>query len=338
MSETENPQIESVHTTVLLHESIDGLAIRPGDVYLDGTLGAGGHAELAAKIAVFQNGAITIIGLDQDAGALARTKIRLAPFEHNNSAKLFFIQQNYRNLDQALDSIAEEIGRVKGEAKVNRIMLDLGLSSDQFETSGRGFSFQKNEPLIMTFKENPTIEDLTAKQIVNTWDEENIADIIYGYGEERYSRKIAKGIVEARAIKPIETTFDLVEIIKNSTPARYQHSNIHPATRTFQALRITVNDEINALKEGLEKGWARLEANTIDTDESKGRMAVISFHSIEDRIVKHFYKSKEWTETAEGKKQRTANIITKKPIIASHQEISENPRSRSAKLRIIEKI
>jgi 16S rRNA (cytosine1402-N4)-methyltransferase len=208
-------------------------------------------------------------------------------------------------------------------------MLDLGLSSDQFETSGRGFSFQKNEPLLMTFKENLGPEDLTAKQIVNTWDEENIADIIYGYGEERYSRKIAKGIVGARAVKPIETTFDLVEIIKNSTPSRYAHGKIHPATRTFQALRITVNDEINALKEGLEKGWERLAPG--------GRMAVISFHSIEDRIVKHFYKSKEWMEKADGTSERTANIITKKPITASHQEISENPRSRSAKLRIIEK-
>jgi 16S rRNA (cytosine1402-N4)-methyltransferase len=330
MNDADN--IQSIHTTVLLHESIDGLAIRPGDVYLDGTLGAGGHAELAAKVAAVQNGTLTIVGLDQDAHALARTQIRLAPFEHNNSAKLFFIRQNYRNLDQALDSIAGELGSVKGEAKANRIMLDLGLSSDQFETSGRGFSFQKNEPLLMTFKENPTVEDLTARQIVNTWDEENIADIIYGYGEERYARKIAKGIVAARAVKPIETTFDLVDIIKNSTPARYQHGKIHPATRTFQALRITVNDEIGALKEGLEKGWQRLTANSVNG--SKGRMAVISFHSIEDRIVKHFYKSKEKNEAGE----RTANIITKKPITASHQEISENPRSRSAKLRIIEKL
>ncbi len=315
----EIPQTESVHTTVLLHESIDGLAIRPGDIYLDGTLGAGGHAELAAKVAAVQGGSITIVGLDQDEGALARTKKRLEGL----GAKLFLIQQNYRNLDQALDSI-----QPKGETamKANRIMLDLGLSSDQFETSGRGFSFQKNEPLLMTFKENPDQKitpggapDLTARQIVNTWDEENIADIIYGYGEERYSRKIAKGIVEARAVKPIETTFDLVEIIKNSTPSRYAHGKIHPATRTFQALRITVNDEINALKEGLEKGWERLAPG--------GRMAVISFHSIEDRIVKHFYKSREG-----------ATVVTKKPLTASHQEISENPRSRSAKLRIIEKL
>lgn len=315
MNETDKPQPESIHETVLLHESIDGLAIRPGDVYLDGTLGAGGHAEFAAKTAAAQNGSITIVGLDQDEGALARTKKRLAPFERNKSAKLFLIPQNYRNLDQALDSIRPGM-------KVNRIMLDLGLSSDQFETSGRGFSFQKNEPLLMTFKENPGPEDLTAKQIVNAWDEANIADIIYGYGEERYSRKIAKGIVEARAAKPIETTFDLVEIIKNSTPARYAHGKIHPATRTFQALRITVNDEINALKEGLEKGWERLAGSA---DGSRGRMAVISFHSIEDRIVKHFYKSKDGV------------IVTKKPITASHQELSENPRARSAKLRIIEK-
>ena len=318
---------ESVHTTVLLHESIDGLAIAPGDVYLDGTLGAGGHAELAAKVAALQHGSITVVGLDQDEGALARTKIRLSPLVNAGIAKLFLIRENYRNLDRALDSISAGI-------QANKIMLDLGLSSDQFETSGRGFSFKNNEPLLMTFKENPAAEDLTARQIVNTWDEEHIADIIYGYGEERYSRKIARGIVAARAVRPIETTFDLVEIIKNSTPERYHHGKIHPATRTFQALRITVNDEINALKEGLEKGWGRLA--------SGGRMAVISFHSIEDRIVKHFYKSREWSEkendSRSEQRRRSANIITKKPIIASDQELSENSRSRSAKLRIIEKI
>jgi 16S rRNA (cytosine1402-N4)-methyltransferase len=325
--------MESVHTTVLLHESIDGLNIRPGDIYLDGTLGAGGHAEYAAKLVALDNGAITIVGLDQDAGALARTKKRLAPMEANG-AKILLIQENYRNLDKALDSVAAELGQTNGVAKANRIMLDLGLSSDQFETSGRGFSFKNDELLLMTFKESLTPEDLTAQQIVNTWDEENIADIIYGYGEERYSRKIAKGIVEARAVKPIETTFELVEVIKNSTPSRYHHGKIHPATRTFQALRITVNDEINALKEGLEKGWERLAPG--------GRMAVISFHSIEDRIVKHFYKAKTNQQIrAIGQDEageRTATIITKKPITASHQEISENPRSRSAKLRIIEKI
>jgi 16S rRNA (cytosine1402-N4)-methyltransferase len=284
-----------IHTTVLLHESIDGLNIRAGSVYLDGTLGSGGHAEYALS-----KGA-NIIGLDQDVEAIERSKKRLTGGT--------FIQENYRNLDIALDSINIE--------KIDAFMLDLGLSSDQFETSGRGFTFQKDEPLLMTFKKNPTEEDLTAKEIVNTWDEENIADIIYGYGDERYARRIAKAIVESR---PIETTFELVEAVKLGTPSAYHRGRIHPATKTFQALRITVNNEINTLKEGLKKGFERLSKG--------GRMAVISFHSIEDRVTKRFFKEK----------QEEANILTKKPIVPSDEEKVRNPRSRSAKLRIIEKL
>lgn len=284
-----------IHTTVLLHESIDGLNLHAGSVYLDGTLGSGGHAEYALS-----KGA-SIIGLDQDAEAIERSKKRLTGGT--------FIQENYRNLDIALDSINIE--------KIDAFMLDLGLSSDQFETSGRGFTFQKDEPLLMTFKRNPTEEDLTAREIVNTWDEENIADIIYGYGDERYARRIAKSIVESR---PIETTFQLVEAVKLGTPSAYHRGRIHPATKTFQALRITVNDEINTLKEGLKKGFERLSKG--------GRMAVISFHSIEDRVTKRFFKEK----------QEEANILTKKPIVPSDEEKVRNPRSRSAKLRIIEKL
>jgi 16S rRNA (cytosine1402-N4)-methyltransferase len=194
-------------------------------------------------------------------------------------------------------------------------MLDLGLSSDQFETSGRGFTFQKDEPLLMTFKKNPTEHDLTADEIVNTWDEANIADIIYGYGDERYSRRIAKSIVESR---PIKTTFELVEAVKLGTPSAYHRGRINPATKTFQALRITVNDEINTLKEGLRKGFEALNPG--------GRMAVISFHSIEDRVTKRFFK------------EVGGNILTKKPIVPSDEEKIRNPRSRSAKLRIIEKL
>ena len=201
-------------------------------------------------------------------------------------------------------------------------MLDLGLSSDQFETSGRGFTFKNDEPLLMTFKKNPDQGDLTAYQIVNTWEEENIADVIYGYGEEKYSRRIAKAIVNYREKKAIEKTSELVEIISNSVPVFYKRGRIHPATRTFQALRIAVNDELNTLKRGLERGFARLA--------SGGRIAVISFHSLEDRIVKNFNKEKEELEQA--------RIITKKPIVPSEDEVRENPRSRSAKLRILEKI
>jgi len=318
---------ETVHATVLLHESIDGLGIQPGDVYLDGTLGGAGHAEYVAQL--FADSPdncpkVTIVGLDEDEDALARAKVRLeravgkiGQLKDDNDAKLFLIKENFRHLDHVLDSI--------GIAQVNRILLDLGLSSDQFETSGRGFSFKKDEPLLMTFGKNA---ELTARHIVNTWDEANIADIIYGYGEEKYSRKIAAGIIAARAEKLIETTSDLVAIIERSTPARYHHGKIHPATRTFQALRITVNDEINVLREGLVKGWERLAPG--------GRMAIISFHSIEDRIVKHFYKAKA-AEVKEGG-ESSAKILTKKPITPSEQEIAENPRSRSAKLRILEKL
>ena len=318
---------ETVHATVLLHESIDGLGIQPGDVYLDGTLGGAGHAEYVAQL--FADSPdncpkVTIVGLDEDEDALARAKVRLeravgkiGQLKDDNDAKLFLIKENFRHLDHVLDSI--------GIAQVNRILLDLGLSSDQFETSGRGFSFKKDEPLLMTFGKNA---ELTTRHIVNTWDEANIADIIYGYGEEKYSRKIAAGIIAARAEKLIETTSDLVAIIERSTPARYHHGKIHPATRTFQALRITVNDEINVLREGLVKGWERLAPG--------GRMAIISFHSIEDRIVKHFYKAKA-AEVKEGG-ESSAKILTKKPITPSEQEIAENPRSRSAKLRILEKL
>ncbi len=284
-----------IHTTVLLHESIDGLNVHEGTVYLDGTLGSGGHAEYAQ-----QKGA-KIIGLDQDLEAIERSKKRL-------DKNTIFINESYRNLDIALQSINIE--------KIDAFMLDLGLSSDQFETSGRGFTFQKDEPLLMTFKKNPTEEDLTAEEIVNTWDEANIADIIYGYGDERYSRRIAKSIVESRPIKP---TFELVEAVKLGTPSAYHRGRIHPATKTFQALRITVNDEINTLKEGLRKGFEALNVG--------GRMAVISFHSIEDRVTKRFFKEK----------QNEANILTKKPIVPSDEERIRNPRSRSAKLRIIEK-
>ena len=320
-----------LHKSVFLQESINGLNIQPGDIYLDGTLGSGGHAEAAIKAA---HGKVTVIGLDQDEDALTRAagRLGLSPqtlARHDGQTTIFLRQANYRDLDRVLAELKIP--------KINRIMLDIGLSSDQFETSHRGFSFKDNEPLLMTFGKNPQekLGTLTAKEIVNEWDEENIADVIYGYGEEKYARRIAKGIVAARAVNPIRSTQELVEIIKASTPFLYHRGRIHPATRTFQALRIAVNDELNALKDGLKKGFDALAPG--------GRMAVISFHSLEDRIVKHFYK-----ELAEGtdderdergkKAPAKAILITKKPITPTDAEISENPRSRSAKLRIIEKI
>jgi 16S rRNA (cytosine1402-N4)-methyltransferase len=207
--------------------------------------------------------------------------------------------------------------------KVNGVVFDLGLSSDHFENSGRGFSFKKDEPLLMTFEKDLTKARFTARDIVNDWDEENIADILYGYGEEKFSRRIAKNIVEARKEKAINTTTDLVEIIEKSVPVWYKKGRkTHFATKTFQALRITVNDELETLKDGLKKGF--------DALEKQGRLVVVSFHSLEDRIIKNFMRDK--------KNEREGILITKKPIVPSREEIKENPRSRSAKLRIIEKI
>ncbi len=294
--------MSTVHTSVLLHESIDGLALKEGDIYLDGTLGGAGHAKYAFES---MRGNITVIGLDRDQDALLRSREILG-----SSPKIILKQASFGDMAKVLDDL--------NIPKVNRIMLDLGLSSDQFEVSGRGFTFRKDEPLLMTMAKFPEPDDLTAHYIVNKWAEESIADIIYGYGEEKYARKIAKAIISYRERKTIETTFELVEIIKGAVPSFYKRSRIHPATRTFQALRIAVNDELNTLKDGLKQGYERLEKG--------GRMAVISFHSLEDRIVKHFYKAQE-----------DAVLITKRPLTASEQELQDNPRARSAKLRIIEK-
>jgi 16S rRNA (cytosine1402-N4)-methyltransferase len=298
-----------VHTTVLLHESIDFLNILPGKTYLDGTLGSGGHALLALQKA---GGDLMVIGLDRDEDALRRSKKRLDEVA-TDKTHLHLVLSSYGDLDLALKKLNIET--------IDAMMLDLGLSSDQFETSGRGFSFKKDEPLLMTFAEKPDEHDLTASYILNTWEEKSIADVIYGYGEERYALRIAKKIVQYRERKKIETTHELVEIIQSAVPSSYRHGRIHPATRTFQALRITVNDELNTLKDGLRKGFEKLSKG--------GRMAVISFHSLEDRIVKHFNKEKA--------DAGLATLITKKPVTPSDEELETNPRSRSAKLRIIEK-
>ena len=293
--------MDSIHRTVLLNETIDGLldSQKVGDeklVILDCTFGGGGHsAEILKKFPKAK-----IIALDEDKSAW-----------RENDVRIFFHNENFSNLDKIL----------KNE-KVDGVIFDLGLSSDQLENSGRGFSFMKDEPLLMTMKENPSLEDVTAEDIVNTWSEENLADIIYGYGEEKYSRRIARRIAKARKKAKIKTTFDLVKIIEKAVPEAYKRGKIHFATRTFQALRIAVNDELRVLQTGLEKGFNALKAG--------GRMAVISFHSLEDRIVKKFYKEKE--------KEGRVILINKKPIIASQEEIKNNPRARSAKLRIFKKI
>jgi 16S rRNA (cytosine1402-N4)-methyltransferase len=267
-------------------------------------LGGAGHT---SKVCSDFGGKVRIIATDRDNLAIRNAEEKLSKL----GCKADLILSDYRNMDTVLKGLEIE--------KVDAILLDLGLSSDQLDASGRGFTFRNNEPLRMTFSEDK--EKVDAGVIVNNWGEETIADILYGYSDERYSRRIAKAIVNARLKKPIETTYDLVEIIRNAVPMAYQKGKTHFATKTFQALRIAVNDEITALKEGMNKGWELLNKN--------GRMAIISFHSVEDREVKIFFKDKA--------KNREGILINKKPIVPTDTEINENPRSRSAKLRIIEK-
>ncbi|KKP98067.1 MAG: Ribosomal RNA small subunit methyltransferase H [Candidatus Nomurabacteria bacterium GW2011_GWA1_36_15] len=275
---------ESIHKTVLLNETIEGLNLQNKSVVLDATFGGGGHSK--AILEKYPN--VKIIALDQDKSV---SKSLIDP-------RISFHNLNFRDLDKVLE---------KG---VDGIIFDLGLSSDQLENSGRGFSFIKNEPLLMTMKEK---------------------DIIYGYGEERFSRRIAKGIIEARKKNKIETTWDLVKVIENNVPVAYRKGRLHFATKTFQALRIAVNDELRTLQTGLQKGFEILEKG--------GRISVISFHSLEDRIVKRFYKEKE--KKGEAKLISARNEFrsggNKEVILASAEEIKNNPRSRSGKLRILEK-
>ncbi len=295
---------ESVHKTVLLNETIEGLNLSgtgAGRTVLDGTFGGGGHSR--AVLEKFPKA--EVIALDMDRSVWHRSG--LAKF----GGRISFFCKNFRDLEEALDG-----------KKVDGIILDLGISSDQLENSGRGFSFRKDEPLLMTMKEDPHSEDLTAGDIVNDWSEENLAKIIYGYGEERFAKKIAQGITEARKNKKIETSFDLVKAIESSVPERYRRGRIHFATRTFQALRIAVNDELGSLEGGLKHGLEALKPG--------GRMAVITFHSLEDRLVKRFFR--------EAAAEKRARLINKKPLVPSEEEVMENPRSRSAKLRILEKI
>jgi 16S rRNA (cytosine1402-N4)-methyltransferase len=289
----------TIHKTVLLNETIEGLNLdsKKESFVLDATFGGGGHS----KEILERYPKAKILALDQDKNV----------FKDFFDKRISFKNINFRDLNKALE-----------DKKVDGIIFDLGLSSDQLEHSGRGFSFMKDEPLLMTMKENPLPEDLTAIDVVNGWSEENLANIIYGYGEERFSRRIAKGIVEARKKKKIETTGELVKIIGDSVPSVYKRGRMHFATRTFQALRIAVNDELGALEKGLEKGFEFLKVG--------GRMSVITFHSLEDRIVKKFYKQRQTEEKAK--------LINKKPITPQQEEIKNNPRSRSAKLRILEKI
>jgi 16S rRNA (cytosine1402-N4)-methyltransferase len=295
-----------VHHAVLLHEVLHWLDIQANDVILDATLGGGGHAQaLVEKLG--SDG--TFVGVDADASAVERVREKL----QGAKARVHLVNANFRDLAQNL--------REHNVPKLTKALFDLGWSGYQL-TAGRGFSFLQDEPLIMTYAEKPTSDALTARVIVNTWKEESIADVLYGWGEERYSRRIARRIVEERAKKPIETSRQLADIVASAVPGAYKRGKLHPATRTFQALRIAVNDEFGALRAGLRAAWDALEEG--------GRIAVISFHSVEDREVKNLMR--EW------EKEGVAQRLVKSPIVAQGDEMHANPRSRSAKLRVLEKL
>lgn len=292
------------HIPVLLHEVIEGLNLKSGDVVVDGTLGEAGHAKALADI-IGPTG--HLIGVDADGRALARATKNLAECE----AKFTPVVGNFRQIEALVT-----VGKVQG------VLLDLGVNSGQLDDDERGFSFRTDTPLVMTLSDKPEEALVTAYDVVNSWGEENLANVIYGYGEERFSRQIAEAIAKARQKGPIKTTWQLVDIIKSAVPKWYQKGRLHPATKTFQAIRIAVNDELEALKEGLAGSFKLLDQG--------GRLAVISFHSLEARIVKEFFK--------ELHTQEVGQIITKKAIKPTREEQLSNPRSRSAQLRIIQKI
>lgn len=296
------------HIPVLLKPIIEQLDLKTGEVFVDCTVNSGGHAKVLCS-ALGTKG--MMIGIDIDSSALHRAEENL----RSCSCPVKLTKGNFRHLDEHLSNLDIE--------KVDAVLLDLGFSSDQMDDSDRGFSFQRDEPLIMTLSDDHTLGSLvTAEDAVNEWSEKSLADIIYGFGEEQFSRRIAKAIVEARQEKRIKTTRELVAIIEQAVPTWYCHRKIHPATKTFQALRIAINDELGALKEVLPSTWKRLNLG--------GRLAVISFHSLEARIVKDWMREKK--ESGEGE------MITKKVIKPDREEELANPRSRSAQLRIIKKI
>ncbi|MDP3726605.1 MAG: 16S rRNA (cytosine(1402)-N(4))-methyltransferase RsmH [bacterium] len=295
-----------MHTPVLLKEVIDGLHPHNGETVFDATLGLGGHARALCEL-IGPTG--FLVGTDLDENILSKTKEDLKDV----SCRLCFQNFNFRNLETALEACDIK--------SVDVILFDLGWNMLQVEQSGRGFSFLKKEPLLMTFRAHPKEEDLTAYEIVNYWEEKQIEKILKEYGEERFARKITEAIITARARKPIGYADELAGIVRDAIPKRFQNNRVHPATKTFQALRIAVNDELNALTDALHKGFIHLNKG--------GRIGVISFHSLEDRIVKHFFKLHE--------KANELIILTKKPITPTAEEIQKNRRSRSAKLRIAQK-
>jgi 16S rRNA (cytosine1402-N4)-methyltransferase len=299
-----NQNVAGEHIPVMLEETISGLNIQPGDIVVDCTTNRAGHSIEIVK-AIGPAGILVCIDLDEKALEEAEQKLS----KIKNSPKVIYMNKNFREIKSILSDLQIE--------KVDAVVADLGLSSQELDISGRGFTFQKDEPLLMTFTSKVLDDQVTAKDIVNLWQEETLADIIYYFADERYAKRIAKKIVETRKEKEINTTFELVSIIEEAVHKNYTHSKIHPATKTFQALRMAVNDEVGSMKD--------LVNSLPDVLRIGGRASIITFHSIEDRIVK---------QTA--REQKFLKSINKKPLTPSESELKNNPRSRSAKLRIYE--
>ena len=306
------------HVSVLLDECIEGLNIKPDGIYVDGTLGGAGHSsQIVKRLTTGRH-----IGIDRDPVALKAAGERLAPY----ADRVTLVHSNFCEIKQVLEEL--EIGGVDG------ILLDLGVSSPQLDDGSRGFSYMADAPLDMRMNSEDT---LTAYDVVNTWPQEELKRILYDYGEERYAPRIAAAICSRRAEKNIETTLELVDVIRSAMPAAALREKQHPAKRSFQAIRIAVNDELGAVE--------KVMADAIPCLNPGGRLAVITFHSLEDRIVKNAMAAAAKGCTCPpnfpvcvcGKKPKV-KLITRKPITSSDEELERNPRARSAKLRICEKI
>ena len=310
------------HRSVMLYPCMDALAIRPDGVYVDGTAGGGGHSYEIAKRLADQQGSGRLIAIDQDEAAIKAASVKLSPF----SDRVTVVRSNFCHIAHVLDEM--EIDRIDG------LLLDLGVSSFQLDTPDRGFAYMSDAPLDMRMDMR---SEKSAFDVVNTYSESDLRRILFEYGEERFAGRIASRIVEKRAQKPIETTGELTDLIKAAIPAHAREGGHHPAKRSFQAIRIEVNAELDVIRPALEAAMARMNPG--------GRLAVITFHSLEDRIVKQTFADMAAGCTCPrglpvcvcGKKP-SVKIISRKPILPDAEELAENPRSRSAKLRIAEKL
>ncbi|EOH78998.1 MULTISPECIES: 16S rRNA (cytosine(1402)-N(4))-methyltransferase RsmH [Enterococcus] len=309
------------HTTVLLHETVDGLAIKPNGIYVDCTLGGAGHSEYLLS-QLNANG--HLYAFDQDQNAIDNAKIRLAKYVSEN--QVTFVKANFRELTTELNSL--------GVTEVDGILYDLGVSSPQLDEAERGFSYHQDAPLDMRMDQDAP---LSAYQVVNEYSYHELIKIFFRYGEEKFSKQIARLIERRREEKPIETTGELVDVIKEAIPAPARRKGGHPAKRVFQAIRIAVNDELGAIESSLEQA--------IDLLTIEGRVSVITFHSLEDRIVKTMFKEFSTPKdmppglpVVPEEFQPVLTLVNRKPIIPSEEELHDNNRARSAKLRIAEKV